>query len=50
MPGRGGRNRRKDPHHYWNNVASMKPEAQELASRLGLDFPTSTHGFQGGLT
>lgn len=49
MPGRGGRNRGEDAHHYWTNVASTKPEAQELASRLGLDFPKPPQGFQGGL-
>ena len=39
MPGRAGRNKAKDPFYYWNNVASTKPEAQALATRLGLDFP-----------
>lgn len=50
MPGRAGRNRSRDPYHYWNNVASTKPEAQSLAISLGLDFPTSqSDGFKGGL-
>lgn len=49
MPGRGGRNRNKNPHHYWNNIAKTKPEAQALASRLGLAFPTTLQGFQAGL-
>ncbi|MCJ1465210.1 hypothetical protein MMC07_003826 [Pseudocyphellaria aurata] len=49
MPGRGGRNRRKDPFRYWNNVAPTKPEAQALAARLGLEFPTSYFGFKAGL-
>ena len=40
MPGRAGRNKAKDPFFYWNNVARTKPEAQTLATRLGLDFPT----------
>lgn len=39
MPGRAGRNKNKDPFYYWNYVAITKPEAQTLASRLGLDFP-----------
>lgn len=49
MPGRGGRNRRKDPHYYWNHVASTQPEAQALAVRLGLEFPESYVGFKSGL-
>ncbi|KAL8784136.1 MAG: hypothetical protein Q9195_009160 [Heterodermia aff. obscurata] len=49
MPGRGGRNRTKKPHHYWNHVARTKPEAQALATRLGLDFPIALEGFQSGL-
>ena len=43
MPGRAGRNKTKDPFYYWNHVASTKPEAQALATRLGLDFPADLH-------
>lgn len=49
MPGRGGRNRTKNPFYYWNHVASTKPDAQALAARLGLEFPTADEGFRGGL-
>ena len=49
MPGRGGRNRTKKPQYYWKYVAGTKPEAQELATRLGLEFPTASEGFQSGL-
>ena len=50
MPGRAGRNRNRDPHYYWNNTASTKPEAQALATRLGLDFPINqADGFKSGL-
>ena len=50
MPGRAGRNRTRDPHYYWNNIASTKPEAQSLATRLGLDFPINQlDGFKSGL-
>ncbi|KAG8532349.1 uncharacterized protein KY384_002834 [Bacidia gigantensis] len=50
MPGRAGRNRARDPFNYWNNTAPTKPEAQALAARLGLDFPSnSPHGYQCGL-
>ena len=41
MPGRAGRNKAKDPFFYWNNVARTKPEAQALATSLGLDFPAN---------
>ena len=47
MPGRAGRNRNKDPHRYWNHIASTKPEAQALAARLGLEIPTA--GAESGL-
>lgn len=50
MPGRAGRNRSRDPFYYWNNTASYTPEAQALATRLGLSFPTdSPYGFKSGL-
>ncbi|KAL8684037.1 MAG: hypothetical protein Q9186_000067 [Xanthomendoza sp. 1 TL-2023] len=49
MPGRGGRNRNRNPDHYWNHIAQTKPEAQSLAQRLHLDFPTSSNGLQGVL-
>ncbi|KAL9609486.1 MAG: hypothetical protein Q9167_005751 [Letrouitia subvulpina] len=50
MPGRAGRNRTRDPFYYWNNTASMKPEAQALATRLGLDIPVNTiYGYKSGL-
>jgi hypothetical protein len=39
MPGKAGRNLRKNPVYYWNNVAPTKTEAQALATRLNLDFP-----------
>ena len=50
MPGRSGRNRARDPHYYWNNTASTNPEAQELATRLGIEFPSNQNdGFKSGL-
>ncbi|MCJ1465209.1 hypothetical protein MMC07_003825 [Pseudocyphellaria aurata] len=49
MPERGGRNRSEDSFHYWNNVAPTKPDAQALATRLDLDFPSSYYGFKAGL-
>lgn len=50
MPGRAGRNRTRNPHHYWNNIASSKTEAQSLATSLGLEFPSSEFdGFKSGL-
>ena len=41
MPRPAGRNEKEEPFFYWNEVASTKPEAQALATRLGLEFPTS---------
>ena len=50
MPGRAGRNRTREPHYYWNNVASTKPDAQALAARLNLELPNgSGTGIQTGL-
>ena len=50
MPGRAGRNRKREPFHYWNHTASTKPEAQALATSLGLSFPASpVDGFKSGL-
>ncbi|KAL8804725.1 MAG: hypothetical protein Q9182_002417 [Xanthomendoza sp. 2 TL-2023] len=49
MPGRAGRNRNRDPYRYWNHVAQTKPEAQSLAQRLQLDFPTSPNDLQSTL-
>ena len=40
MPGQAGRNEPQEPFFYWNNIARTKPEAQALATSLGLDFPT----------
>ena len=50
MPGRAGRNRNKDPHFYWNNIASTKPEAQSLATSLGLDLPSNDADNRAGST
>ena len=41
MPCPAGRNETEEPFIYWNEIASTKPEAQALATRLGLEFPTS---------
>ena len=50
MPGRSGRNRKKTPFVYWNQVAKTKPEAQVLAERLGLEFPADGgSGFKAGI-
>ena len=50
MPGRAGRNRIGDAHYYWNNTARTKPEAQALATRLGLNIPTDDQtGLETGL-
>ena len=40
MPGRAGRNRNRDPFHYWNNTAHTKSEARALAADIGLDMAT----------
>ena len=50
MPGRAGRNRNRDPHYYWNNTVRNTPEAQALATQLGLSLPANgADGFKSGL-
>ncbi|KAL8787073.1 MAG: hypothetical protein Q9213_002415 [Squamulea squamosa] len=48
MPGRLGRNHKRNAHHGWNKIAQTKLEAQSLAQRLHLSFPTSSNGIQSG--
>lgn len=39
-----------DAFQYWTQTAHTKPEAQALATRIGLDIPQGTvHGFHSGL-